>query len=144
MKPVHIAVITFGDSEFQRGLESVLDDYDTTSVQFFPSLASPHFEVCKFAMILVNADRFHLKEEEAKNDFTGKIANWCKNTGMVVLMLTKNLSASEFLRHQAYHVTDTIDIGAGMDTLRLALDTFLTRMDDDRPSETDTARSGAL
>ena len=44
-----------------------------------------------------------------------------------LFMLTSSMSPEDFLRNQVCHVTDTIDISAGMDVLISALDTLLPR-----------------
>jgi len=63
-----------------------------------------------------------------------------------VIMLTKNLKAEEFLRNQVYKVTDTIDIGDGVETLKAELDGFLTRGRQlgifDEPDEKDAGSGG--
>ncbi len=143
MKSPRMAVVTYNDKDFMRRIESLLIEYKNVRVKYFDTCAPGYFQACPFEFILINADRFHLKPGQAKklSTITGGADKDCR---AVLLMLTKNLSPSDFLRNQVYRVTDTIDIGGGMDVLKATLDTLMTRRARSGPSDTKKAQSDGV
>ena len=145
MKPLIAAVITYGDPDFRQTMEKALEDYTGIRVLFFNRLAAGVVEMARCAVVLINADEFHNREDRA--DELYKLMKGARSDReSIVIMLTKNLKADEFLRNQVYKVTDTIDIGDGVETLKMELDGFLARarqMDIfEEPGEKDAGSGG--
>lgn len=143
MKSSLMAVVTYNDKDFRRQIESLLSEYEDVRVKYFDTFAPGYFQTGPFELILINADRFHLKPGQAKklSIITGGGDKDCR---AALLMLTKNLNPSDFLRNQVYKVTDTIDIGGGMDVLKTTLDSFMTRKAQSVPSGMKKAQSDGV
>lgn len=138
MKSTLVAVISYGDKEYRKAVKKALDDYGEVRVKFFDVCSQEDLKDDRFDLILVNADKFHLKPSQDKK-LSAVTKNAGDDRGPVVLMLTNNLSATDFLRNQVYRATDTIDIGGGMEVLKIALDDFMTR----KPSRGSPGDKGA-
>jgi hypothetical protein len=126
MKSPLVAVISYGDREYRQAVKNALDDYHAVRIK--------HFEICtpeclrghQFDFVLINADQFHLRPRRGRKLL--EVVNCGSVTsGPIIMMLTNNLSATDFLRNQVYRVTDTIDIGTGMGVLKVALNAFMIR-----------------
>lgn len=126
MKSPLVAVISYGDKEYRHAVKNALDDYHAVRIK--------HFEICtpdclsshQFDLVLINADQFHLRPSRGKKLL--EVVNCGNvNSGPIIMMLTSNLSVTDFLRNQVYRVTDTIDIGMGMEVLKIALNAFMIR-----------------
>ncbi len=143
MKSSLMAVVTYNDKDFRRQIEGLLSEYEDVRVKYFDTFAPGYFQAGPFELILINADRFHLKPGQAKklSIITGGVDKDCR---AVLLMLTRNLNPSDFLRNQVYRVTDTIDIGGGMDVLKTTLDSFMTRKAQSGPSDMKKAQSDGV
>lgn len=126
MKSPLVAVISYRDKTYREVVKNVLDGYLKVRVKHFDVCSQECFDDDRFDLILVNADKFHLNPGRDKR-LSAVAKHAGDDRGPVVLMLTKNLSATDFLRNQAYRVTDTIDIGMGIEVLRIALDDFMIR-----------------
>jgi len=138
--PVNISVITYGDHEFGDFVGDVLAQYDNVQVRRSESLDVDILCRDESSVVLVNADHAHLFETrmEQLSKLVGALS---KNVHSVVLMLTRNLNAADFLRYQVYRVDDTIDIAGGGDILKSALDTFLSQRQSSGPEQDREASS---
>ncbi len=141
MGPVNISVITYGDHKFGEFVGDVLAQYDDVRVRHSESLDVDLVCRDESCVILINADHAHLFETrmEQLSKLAGVLS---ENAHSVVLMLTRNLNAADFLRYQVYKVDDTIDIAGGGEILKAALDTFLSHEKRSGPELDREASSG--
>lgn len=119
-----VGVITYGDSNFAETLGQVLAGYNGVKVKYFDSCTPCHFQTGSYSVLLINADNIHMKENRMRE--LSSMTRDDAADGPVVIMLTTEMTASDFMRYQAYRVNDTIDIGENLGGLRAALNAFFT------------------
>lgn len=119
-----VGVITYGDRKFTETIGHVLAGYKGVKAKYFDSCTPCHFQTGSYTVLLINADNIHIKENRMRE--LSSLIHGDAADGPVVIMLTTDMTASDFMRYQAYRINDTIDIGDSLGGLKEALNAFFT------------------
>lgn len=124
MEYSRIAVVSYQDSDFEISLGQFLSGRFQITPVFLDTLNISFLEKKTINIFLVNSDALACQKEYATK-FQAVVSDKGMKKDKSIIMLTRSLKASDFLRNMEFKAIDTIDIGLGMDALAVWLSTLL-------------------
>jgi len=119
-----VAVVSYQDKAFHDSMGRFLTDNFQIEPVHFDFMTISTINRKNLDLYLVNSDAMGQDQKFVRN-FQSVAARLNSGKNKYIIMLTKKIRASDFLRNLEITAMDTIDIGVGMDTLTDAMSRHL-------------------